>query len=79
MPGFSLPRCRADLVKSSERRKNRLTAGRRGGIVDENSNGSVIMQNLFAIVNILIIIAGIVLVLVEAGDQVVVRAEQGGR
>ncbi len=37
------------------------------------------MLNLFAIVNILIIIAGIVLVLVEAGDQVVVRADQGGR
>lgn len=36
------------------------------------------MLNLFAIVNILIIIAGIVLVLVEAGDQVVVRADQGG-
>ena len=74
----NLPRCRADLVKSSERQKNRLTAGGRGGIVDKNSNGSVIMQNLFAIVNVLIIIAGIVLVLVEAGDQVVVRAEQGG-
>ena len=36
------------------------------------------MQNLFAIVNILIIIAGIVLV-VEAGDQVVVRQEQGAQ
>jgi hypothetical protein len=36
------------------------------------------MQNLFAIVNILIIIAGIVLVLVEAGDRVVVRSGQGG-
>ncbi len=37
------------------------------------------MQNLFAIVNILIIIVGIVLVVVEAGDQVVVHAEQGGQ
>ena len=37
------------------------------------------MQNLFAIVNILIIIAGIVLVVVEAGDQVVVHTEQGWR
>lgn len=37
------------------------------------------MQNLFAIVNILIIIVGIVLVVVEAGDQVVVHAEQGRR
>jgi hypothetical protein len=37
------------------------------------------MQNLFAIVNILIIIAGIVLVVVEAGDQVVVRQEQGAQ
>ena len=37
------------------------------------------MQNLFAIVNILIIIVGIVLVLVEAGDQVVVRAEEGAQ
>jgi hypothetical protein len=37
------------------------------------------MQNLFVLVNILIIIAGIVLVVVEAGDQVVVRQEQGAR
>jgi len=37
------------------------------------------MQNLFAIVNILIIIAGIVLVVVEAGGQVVVRQEQGAQ
>jgi hypothetical protein len=34
------------------------------------------MQHVFAIVSILIIIAGIVLVLVEAGDQVVVRADR---
>ncbi len=36
------------------------------------------MQNLSVLVNILIIIAGIVLVLVEAGDQVVVHADMGG-